>query len=443
MMKMLFIMLFMIPLNFKSFWLNQFMYFVMTILFMQMFSSSFLVTNLSYVFGVDLLSWVMILLSFWICSLMILASYKLFKNNQFSHLMILVVTIMLIALYCTFSVTNLFLLYFFFEVSLIPVLILILGWGYQPERLQAGIYLMFYTLIASLPMLISIFYYYNINYSLMLFYNNVMINEFMFFICMIMVFLVKMPMYFVHLWLPKAHVEAPVAGSMILAGIMLKLGGYGLMRVMMMFMEIGMKVSYLFMIISLLGGVFTSLVCLRQIDMKSLIAYSSVGHMGLALGGIFTYNYWGMCGALMMMVAHGLCSSALFCLVNISYERISSRSLFLNKGLINIMPSLSLWWFMFLACNMAAPPSLNLLSEILLINSLVSWCSLNMIFLAGISFLSAAYSLYLYAFSQHGMLFSGVYSFSLNFTREFLLMILHWIPLNFFILKSDILLLWL
>nr|WUR10385.1 NADH dehydrogenase subunit 4 [Nicrophorus maculifrons] len=443
MMKLLLMMLFMIPLNFKSFWMNQFMYFFMTILFLQMFSSGFLVTNMSYVFGVDLLSWVMILLSFWICSLMILASYKLFKNNQFSNLMVFVITIMLIALYCTFSVTNLFLLYFFFEVSLIPVLILILGWGYQPERLQAGIYLMFYTLIASLPMLISIFYYYNINYSLMLFYNNIMINEFMFFICMIMVFLVKMPMYFVHLWLPKAHVEAPVAGSMILAGIMLKLGGYGLMRVMMMFMEIGMKISYLFMIISLLGGVFTSLVCLRQIDMKSLIAYSSVGHMGLALGGIFTYNYWGMCGALMMMVAHGLCSSALFCLVNISYERISSRSLFLNKGLINIMPSLSLWWFMFLACNMAAPPSLNLLSEILLINSLVSWCSLNMIFLAGISFLSAAYSLYLYAFSQHGMLFSGVYSFSLNFTREFLLMILHWIPLNFFIVKSDILLLWL
>nr|YP_010501927.1 NADH dehydrogenase subunit 4 [Ptomascopus plagiatus]UXC94693.1 NADH dehydrogenase subunit 4 [Ptomascopus plagiatus] len=441
-MKMIFMMLFMIPLSFSSFWLNQFCYFILMLLFMQLYSSNYLLVNLSYSFGVDLLGWVMILLSFWICSLMILASYKLYKSNNFYKLFIMVIMLMMISLYCTFSATNLFLLYFFFEVSLIPVLMLILGWGYQPERLQAGVYLMFYTLMASLPMLISIFYYYNMNNSLSLFFNNIMINEFMLFICMIMVFLVKMPMYFVHLWLPKAHVEAPVSGSMILAGIMLKLGGYGLLRVMMLFLNIGMKISLIFIIISLLGGVFTSLICLRQVDMKSLIAYSSVGHMGLVLGGIFTYNYWGLCGALVMMVAHGLCSSALFCLVNISYERLSSRSLYLNKGLINLMPSLSLWWFLFLACNMAAPPSLNLLSEIMLINSLVSWSYLNMMCLSLITFLSAGYSLYLYAFSQHGMLYRGVYSFSLNSIREFMLMILHWIPLNFMILKSEALILW-
>nr|ALO76711.1 NADH deshydrogenase subunit 4 [Popillia sp. POP01] len=444
MMKFIMMMLMLIPLSFlkKSFWLNQYIYFLMTFMFGLSFSFNYLYMNLSYFLGYDLLSFMMILLSFWICSLMLLASESIYSKSYYYNLFLLVMIILLISLVMTFSSMNLFVFYLFFELSLIPTLMLIIGWGYQPERLQAGVYLLFYTLFASLPMMISIFYYYEKFHTLDFFFMYYDLNSVLLYMCMNMVFFIKMPMYFVHLWLPKAHVEAPVAGSMILAGVMLKLGGYGLMRLMSIFLTIGSQINFIFITISMVGGFLVSLICLRQVDIKSLIAYSSVAHMGMVLSGILTLSYWGMSGALVMMIAHGLCSSGLFCLANISYERLHSRSIYLNKGLINLMPIMSMWWFLFSCCNMAAPPSLNLLGEIMLINSLVSWSNYTMIFLALMSFFSAAYSLYLYSYSQHGKLASA-YSFSSGFVREYLLLFLHWLPLNFLILKSEFLVLWL
>nr|QBZ37557.1 NADH dehydrogenase subunit 4 [Ceruchus minor] len=444
MMMFLFSMLFMIPLAFIrfGFWLNQFFYFVLSFLFFFKFGFSYMFFGLSYVWGVDLLSFVMIILSFWVCSLMIMASESLYKYDYFGRLFLLVLLFLMIFLYCTFASLNLFVFYLFFEMSLIPTFVLIVGWGYQPERIQAGVYLLFYTLFASLPMMVGVFYYYfvfgSLGFSLLF-----SVDYFLFFICISMVFFVKMPMYLVHLWLPKAHVEAPVSGSMILAGIMLKLGGYGFLRLIWVFMPVISKISYFFICISMVGGFIVSLICLRQSDIKSLIAYSSVAHMGLVLGGIMTMNYWGLCGSLVMMLAHGLCSSGLFCLANISYERLGTRSLYLNKGLINVVPSMSLWWFLLCSSNMAAPPSLNLLGEIMLINSLVSWSLMCMVMLSLISFFGACYSLYLYSYSQHGKFYSGLYSFSLCSSREYLLMFLHWIPLNFLILKGDYFVLWL
>nr|YP_010312082.1 NADH dehydrogenase subunit 4 [Creophilus maxillosus]ULF02568.1 NADH dehydrogenase subunit 4 [Creophilus maxillosus] len=444
MMKFIFMMLFMIPLSFikKSFWLNQWMFFIMTFLYLMSFSFNYLVFYISYSFGADLLSFVMILLSFWICTLMILASSKLYLKNYFPKMFTFMLLMLMLSLFCTFASLNLFVFYLFFEISLIPTLILIVGWGYQPERLQAGTYLLFYTLLASLPMMIFIFYYYNNYGSLNLYLMNEPLNLVLMYFCVNMVFFIKMPMYFIHLWLPKAHVEAPVSGSMILAGVMLKLGGYGLLRLMSLFISLGMKINYIFIVISMIGGVYVSLICIRQTDIKALIAYSSVAHMGLVLGGIMTLNYWGLCGALVMMLAHGLCSSGLFCLANISYERLLSRSLFLNKGLINLMPSMSMWWFLLSSSNMAAPPSLNLLGEIMLINSMVSWSYLTMIFLSLLSFFSAVYSLYLYSYSQHGKLYSGLYSFSMGLNREYLLLFLHWFPLNLLVLKGEYFSLW-
>jgi NADH-ubiquinone oxidoreductase chain 4 len=433
----------MIPLSFViGFWLNQFVLFLLRFIFIVFFAFNNRFIYLSMGIGIDLISYVLILLSFWICSLIVMARGKIYLSNNWFGIFNFVVLILLISLYITFGSINLFIFYLFFEVRLIPTLLLIVGWGYQPERLQAGIYLLFYTLLASLPIIIALFFIYLHFNSLVFFFFSDNLNSLFFYVLVNFVFFIKIPMFFVHLWLPKAHVEAPVSGSIILAGIMLKLGGYGLMRLIIVFSFIGMKINLFFIRLSLVGGLFVSLICLRQRDMKSLIAYSSVAHMGLVLSGIITLNYWGLAGALVIIVAHGLCSSGLFCLANISYERVMSRSLYLNKGIINLVPRLSFFWFLLVSCNIAAPPSLNLLGEIILINSILSFRKFNILFLIMISFFGAVYSLFLYSYSQHGSLYSGMYSFFPCSFREYLLLVLHLLPLNVMVLVGDYLVLW-
>nr|WHL46482.1 NADH dehydrogenase subunit 4 [Phalera takasagoensis] len=445
MMKFLMMMIFMIPLCFMKnmFWMVQMMLMLMMFLFMNLNISIMNFCNISYMMSTDIMSYGLILLSIWIIILMIMSSENLFKENFYINFFLFNIIFLLIMLYLTFSVMNLFMFYLFFEGSLIPTLLLIIGWGYQPERIQAGMYLLFYTLFVSLPLLIGIFYIFNNMNCLMIYFLKFLsLNYYILYFSMVMAFLVKMPMYFVHLWLPKAHVEAPVSGSMILAGIMLKLGGYGLLRIMIFLQEINMKLNYLWIIISLLGGFYISLKCFCQVDIKSLIAYSSVAHMSIVISGIMVMNYWGYMGSYILMIGHGLCSSGMFCLANILYERLHSRSLYINKGMMNFMPSMSLWWFLLLSSNMAAPPSLNLMGEISLINSLLSWSWFSMITLMLISFFSAGYSLYLYSYIQHGDYYQGVYSYYTGVSREYLMLMLHWFPLNILILKVDYFMIW-
>nr|YP_010449534.1 NADH dehydrogenase subunit 4 [Anelytra multicurvata]UTU96094.1 NADH dehydrogenase subunit 4 [Anelytra multicurvata] len=445
MLKFGLMLMFMIPLCFVNsfWWVVQAMMYLMAFMFIFVSSGTSLFVNLSYLFGSDILSYGLILLSFWICALMITASESVYRYKYFEKMFLFMIVTLMLMLYCTFSSMSLFFFYLFFEGSLIPTLFLILGWGYQPERLQAGVYLLFYTLLASLPLLVGLFGVYGYYGSLYLgFLGDVDFTSMLFYLSMVVAFLVKMPMFMVHLWLPSAHVEAPVSGSMILAGVLLKLGGYGLLRVFNMLIILGLQLNYIWIGISLVGGFLVSLICLRQMDLKALIAYSSVVHMGMALGGLMTMTGWGFSSTYTLMIAHGLCSSGLFALANISYERLGSRSLLINRGLMNFMPSMALWWFLLSSSNMAAPPSLNLMGEIGLLNSLVAWSGVSMLSLMLVSFFSAAYTLYMYSCGQHGLIYSGVYSCSMGYVREYLMLLLHWLPLNVLVLHGDLCILW-
>nr|YP_009364870.1 NADH dehydrogenase subunit 4 [Choroedocus violaceipes]ARJ31482.1 NADH dehydrogenase subunit 4 [Choroedocus violaceipes] len=440
MLKYLFMTVFLIPLCLleNCWWLVHSLMFFSSFIFMVCVYSYADLNMISYYFGIDYFSFSLILLSFWICSLMITASGSVYLSSYHSNFFIFIVLILMIMLYCSFASLSLLSFYIFFESSLVPTLLLILGWGYQPERLQAGVYLIFYTLVASLPLLLVLFSVYDfidtLYFPLLLDFGS---YYFLFYVFMILAFLVKMPMFLVHLWLPSAHVEAPISGSMILAGVLLKLGGYGIFRVMKIISYLGLKFNYFLLSLGLSGGVIVSFICFRQVDLKSLIAYSSVAHMSMVIGGLMTMNWWGCMGSLSLMVGHGLCSSGLFCLSNIIYERLGSRSLLINKGMINLMPSMALWWFLLSSSNMAAPPSLNLVGEIGLLNGIISWSSFSFLSLIFLSFFSAVYTLYMYSYSQHGSYYSGVFTCSMGYLREYHLLLLHWFPLNVLCLKGE------
>nr|YP_010491963.1 NADH dehydrogenase subunit 4 [Eucrate crenata]UWM93445.1 NADH dehydrogenase subunit 4 [Eucrate crenata] len=430
--------------KFKKDWMvTQLGLFFLSFMFSFKYYHNFYMSELNWLLGMDYISFIMIYLSLWIMSLIILSSQKIKNLNNFFPSFITINLLLLLALVMTFSSMDYLMFYISFEVALIPTLILILGWGYQPERIQAGIYMFFYTLVFSLPLLGSL---------LLLFFNegsltmnlvepNLELNSInsLWYFLSVLAFLVKLPMYLFHLWLPKAHVEAPLAGSMILAGVLLKLGGYGLIRVLIIFQAVNNMFCWLWMSLSLLGGVYISLMCLRQVDIKALIAYSSVAHMSLVLCGLVIFSLWGLSGSVIVMVGHGLCSSGLFFLANIVYERVGSRSFLIGKGLLSFMPSMGLWWFLLSVSNMASPPTLNLLGEISLIISVISWSKLSMLGLMLLSFFSAAYTLYMYSLSQHGVFYNCMYACCSGKVHEYLSLFLHWLPLNLLILNTKLL----
>uniref|UniRef100_UPI0030FEAA3D NADH dehydrogenase subunit 4 n=1 Tax=Egeirotrioza xingi TaxID=3132083 RepID=UPI0030FEAA3D len=366
---------------------------------------------------------VLMLLSFWIILMMVIS-----VNQSISSIDLMMIFISLLFSLClSFYCDSLIMFYMGFEMSVFPILLIIYGWGYQPDRMEAGFYLILYTIFFSLPFLLSIFYieYYGINLSFILY------------LMMMMGVLAKLPMFGFHIWLPRAHVEAPMFGSMILAGVMLKLGGYGIMKISLMWGDLVFKYSNLTILFSIFGGVILSCICFVQSDMKSLVAYSSIVHMSMVISGLLNMREMSIYGAMYMMIGHGLCSSGLFCVLGLTYNRTCSRSIYLNKGILMLMPTCSLWWFMFCSSNLSFPPCLNLPGEILLYISIMSWGNFIFVFIVILGLLSSLYSIYLFSFSQQGfnMIYFSFCTFSL---KESLLMMLHWVPLNFLILDLSL-----
>nr|QAU53930.1 NADH dehydrogenase subunit 4 [Haemaphysalis longicornis]QTK21818.1 NADH dehydrogenase subunit 4 [Haemaphysalis longicornis]UKG19630.1 NADH dehydrogenase subunit 4 [Haemaphysalis longicornis]UKG19708.1 NADH dehydrogenase subunit 4 [Haemaphysalis longicornis]UKG19721.1 NADH dehydrogenase subunit 4 [Haemaphysalis longicornis] len=389
-------------------------------------------------FGIDLMSFMLIMLTIWISFLMLLASTYLGVSNNKNFVFYL--SMMMFLLIVCFSVLNLLFFYLFFESVLFPIVMIIFGWGSQPERLQAGFYMLMYTLFGSLPLLVMILVF-KTSSLMYLFLEYYLLEMGIFFLLMILGFLVKIPVFFFHLWLPKAHVEAPISGSMILAGVLLKLGIYGIYRFKYFYFNEMMNFNYFLMILSLWGSFLVSIYCLFQVDIKSLIAYSSVCHMGIVFSGSINFLFLGSYGSLLLMIGHGLCSSGLFCLANLIYERFFTRSIMMIKGLMKIFPSLSLFWFMFSIVNMSAPLTMNLMGEWLLCIGILKW-SLFFIFpIMMMIFMSACYSMYMYSYLNHGSGWLMWSSKSIS-VREYNLLLLHLIPLVLWFLKMEFFFKW-
>jgi len=377
----------------------------------------------------------MILLSFYIIVLIMLSQ---FSSNFLKNLFFIFIMLNL-SLVFTFSTNRIILFYFFFEWSLIPIFFIILGWGYQLERIKSRFYLLLYTLFASLPLLIFIIILINLNFSLSIIFirNMVLLKRYNLYLSiMLMSFLVKFPIFFFHQWLPKAHVEAPVGGSMILAGVLLKLGGYGLIRLILFIKN--EKFILLVIIFSLLGGSILRIVCLINRDIKVIIAYSSVVHIALIIVNTLSKNLWRILGAMVIMLAHGICSSGMFSCANIIYERSHSRRIMLNKAKLNLFPTVSLFWFILCIANFGGPFTLNLLGEILLIINLrtINFILLLMILL--ISFFSATYRIILYSNLQQGVNNNLIFNISNFVFRELLVLLRHAWPLLFLLLSSNL-----
>lgn len=384
-------------------------------------------------FGVDYYSVIIIILTCWIIGLIFICLNK----DEVKYSVFIFILVVLVG---GFRSINLILFYLFFEIRLIPIFVIIINWGGNMERLEASYYILIYTLFISLPLLLYILElgknFSRLDFRILIKFRYVEIRIFRYFIYL-MALLIKIPIYFFHVWLPKAHVEAPVYGSMILAAVLLKLGGYGLIRVLIVFLLRGLIYGYIIFSISMIGGILVRLSTLVQIDIKRLVAYSSVVHINFIICSIITLFKTGFIGGYLMIVAHGLCSSGLFYIVMVMYNRSNSRLLIINKGIITFISSMIIFWAYLCVRNFSFPLRLNFLGEIVIIMRVIMWEKKIFVLMIVLGFFSRAYSLYLFSYVMHG----GV-NIWLKFNRgeilEYVVLIVHCYPIIIIIIKLNV-----
>ena len=361
--------------------------------------------GIEYRMGVDGISILFILLTAFLTPLCIFASQSSIKDRVLEYMVaFLILESLVIGVFCAL---DLVLFYLFFEAVLIPMFIIIGVWGGK-NRVYASYKFFLYTLLGSVLMLAAIIYIYNFSaqqFGAPTTDMRILINELKIpasaqiglWLAFFASFAVKMPMWPVHTWLPDAHVEAPTAGSVILAGILLKLGGYGFLRFSLpLFPNASLELAPIIYGLSVIAIIYTSLVAYRQKDMKKLIAYSSVAHMGFVTLGIFAFNLQGLQGGIFQMLSHGIVSGALFFLVGVVYDRMHTREIAFYGGLVHKMPVYAAFFLLFTMANVGLPGTSGFVGEIL---SMIGIYQVSPWIAFGAAFgmiLSAVYALYLY-----------------------------------------------
>ena len=353
---------------------------------------------LSWNLGIDGIALMLILLSVFLMPLCILASWESVTKRVPEYMAAFLVMESLMV--GTFAARDIFLFYLFFEAGLIPMFLIIGIWG-GARRIYASYKFFLYTLLGSVLMLVAMLYMVDVagstDIGVLSAYDFDPGAQFWLFLAFFASFAVKMPMWPVHTWLPDAHVEAPTAGSVILAGVLLKLGGYGFVRFSLpMFPDASAQLIWLVFGLSMVAVVYTSLVALVQNDMKKLIAYSSVAHMAFVTAGLFALNTQGIEGSLVMMLSHGLVSGALFLCVGVVYDRLHTREIARYGGLADTMPRYALLLLFFTMASVGLPATSGFVAEFLVLIGLYqtsTWATFIMT--TGI-ILGAAYMLWLY-----------------------------------------------
>lgn len=332
------------------------------------YSFNFEFFNFQLVFGLDGLSLFFFILSSFLIFLCILFIFH-DKHLRFFILNLFIIELLLLAV---FSVLDILLFYIFFEAILIPMFLIVGIWGSRDRKIWAVYLLFFYTLCGSLLLLLGILYIYIItgtfNIEYLLNYNFSETEQYYLWLAFFLSFASKIPIFPLHIWLPEAHVEAPTVGSVLLAGILLKLGVYGFIRFSLpLFPIASLYFSPFVYSLCVIGVIYTSLAAIRQIDLKRIIAYSSVAHMNLIVIGLFSFNFVGLEGAILQSVSHGFVSSALFFLIGMIYTRYHTRTIYYYGGITQIMPIFSSIFLIFTMANIALPGTSSFVGEFLIL----------------------------------------------------------------------------
>jgi NADH-quinone oxidoreductase subunit M len=355
--------------------------------------------NVNYHLGIDGISLLLILLNSFTTVLVVIAGWEVIKERVAQYL----ASFLFLSGFMNgvFSALDALLFYVFFEATLIPMFIIIGVWG-GPNRVYAAVKFFLYTLAGSLLTLVALIYLYNVSegsFSLLDYYQLplTMGVQVLIFLAFMLAFAVKVPMWPVHTWLPDAHVEAPTGGSVVLAAIMLKLGAYGFIRLSLPILPDASQYLAGFVIaLSLIAVVYIGLVALVQADMKKLIAYSSISHMGFVTLGIFIFNVHGLEGAVLQMISHGFVSGALFLCVGVLYDRVHSRLIGDYGGVANTMPVFAALFMLFAMANSGLPGTSGFVGEFLVIVGAVKTSVWYAAAAATTLVFGAAYTLWMY-----------------------------------------------
>ena len=391
--------------------------------------------GISYHLGVDGISILFIVLTTMLVPICILASYDSIKFSVKEYLIaFLALETFMIGVFCSL---DLVIFYLFFEGGLIPMFLIIGIWGGE-RRVYSTFKFFLYTLAGSVFMLLAIIYIFitagTTDVSYLLDYNFTRNEQIVLWLAFFASFMVKIPMWPFHTWLPDAHVEAPTAGSVILAGVLLKMAGYGFIRFSIgFFPEASELFAPLIFALSIVAIIVTSLIALVQEDMKKLIAYSSVAHMGFVTLGIFTFTVQGIEGSVIQMISHGIVSAALFLCVGVVYDRLHTREISRYGGLVSKMPMYAFTFMIFILASLGLPGTSGFVGEFLVLLSIFSINTYFAVFATTGVVLAATYSLWLYRRMIFGALIKDDLSEMLDLTRREIIIFVPLITLTIFI----------